>query len=149
MPSDKPEGDHQPGFMYPLGSTSTKMVLRGETLELECIAKGLYVCTQLCNKRKAAETALKSTIVFLFASMTGQLQISPGRRMEESCPAVEYPSRTSRKHSRSPMWWKATRETTAARPQTGWAPHTTSLKSPSKVRRHSGVWKAQNLLGWK
>ncbi|XP_056878778.1 neuronal cell adhesion molecule a isoform X5 [Takifugu flavidus] len=38
---NNPEGDHQPGFMYPMGSTSTKMVLRGETLELECIAEGL------------------------------------------------------------------------------------------------------------
>uniref|UniRef100_A0A673BYI7 Neuronal cell adhesion molecule a n=1 Tax=Sphaeramia orbicularis TaxID=375764 RepID=A0A673BYI7_9TELE len=31
----------RPGFMMPLGVTSTKMVLRGETLELECIAEGL------------------------------------------------------------------------------------------------------------
>uniref|UniRef100_A0A7N8XTY4 Neural cell adhesion molecule L1 n=1 Tax=Mastacembelus armatus TaxID=205130 RepID=A0A7N8XTY4_9TELE len=36
-----PEGEHHPGFMLPLGPTSTKMVLRGETLELECIAEGL------------------------------------------------------------------------------------------------------------
>lgn len=41
VPSDNPKGDYQPGFMYPMGSTSTKMVLRGETLELECIAEGL------------------------------------------------------------------------------------------------------------
>uniref|UniRef100_A0A7N8X8B6 Neural cell adhesion molecule L1 n=1 Tax=Mastacembelus armatus TaxID=205130 RepID=A0A7N8X8B6_9TELE len=33
--------EHHPGFMLPLGPTSTKMVLRGETLELECIAEGL------------------------------------------------------------------------------------------------------------
>lgn len=39
--SDNPEGEHRPGFMMPLGATSTKMVLRGETLELECIAEGL------------------------------------------------------------------------------------------------------------
>ncbi|KAM3587801.1 uncharacterized protein V6R79_014177 [Siganus canaliculatus] len=38
---DNPEGEHRPGFMTPLGATSTKMVLRGETLELECIAEGL------------------------------------------------------------------------------------------------------------
>uniref|UniRef100_A0A669DYW1 Neuronal cell adhesion molecule a n=1 Tax=Oreochromis niloticus TaxID=8128 RepID=A0A669DYW1_ORENI len=31
----------RPGFMLPLGTTSTKMVLRGQTLELECIAEGL------------------------------------------------------------------------------------------------------------
>lgn len=36
-----PKGDNEPRFMYPMGSTSTKMVLRGETLELECIAEGL------------------------------------------------------------------------------------------------------------
>ncbi|XP_034381902.1 neuronal cell adhesion molecule a isoform X5 [Cyclopterus lumpus] len=36
-----PEGERRPGFMMPLGATSTKMVLRGETLELECIADGL------------------------------------------------------------------------------------------------------------
>uniref|UniRef100_A0A672JLA5 Neural cell adhesion molecule L1 n=1 Tax=Salarias fasciatus TaxID=181472 RepID=A0A672JLA5_SALFA len=36
-----PEGERRPGFMLPLGTTSTKMVLRGETLELECIADGL------------------------------------------------------------------------------------------------------------
>uniref|UniRef100_A0A7N8X3L4 Neuronal cell adhesion molecule a n=1 Tax=Mastacembelus armatus TaxID=205130 RepID=A0A7N8X3L4_9TELE len=35
------KGEHHPGFMLPLGPTSTKMVLRGETLELECIAEGL------------------------------------------------------------------------------------------------------------
>ncbi|KAM6895813.1 neuronal cell adhesion molecule a isoform 2-T2 [Xenentodon cancila] len=38
---DSPEGERRPGFMLPLGTTSTKMVLRGETLELECIAEGL------------------------------------------------------------------------------------------------------------
>ncbi|XP_041820034.1 neuronal cell adhesion molecule a isoform X2 [Chelmon rostratus] len=38
---NNPEGEHRPGFMMPLGTTSTKMVLRGETLELECIADGL------------------------------------------------------------------------------------------------------------
>ncbi|XP_049617431.1 neuronal cell adhesion molecule a isoform X6 [Syngnathus scovelli] len=36
-----PAGQRRPGFMTPLGATSTKMVLRGETLELECIAEGL------------------------------------------------------------------------------------------------------------
>uniref|UniRef100_A0A3Q3LA26 Neuronal cell adhesion molecule a n=1 Tax=Labrus bergylta TaxID=56723 RepID=A0A3Q3LA26_9LABR len=36
-----PEGERRPGFMMPQGATSTKMVLRGETLELECIADGL------------------------------------------------------------------------------------------------------------
>ncbi|XP_071770651.1 neuronal cell adhesion molecule a isoform X7 [Centroberyx gerrardi] len=36
-----PAGERRPGFMAPLGSSSTKMVLRGETLELECIAEGL------------------------------------------------------------------------------------------------------------
>ncbi|XP_056281079.1 neuronal cell adhesion molecule a isoform X2 [Pseudoliparis swirei] len=39
--SDSPEGERRPGFMMPLGATSTKMVLRGETLELECVADGL------------------------------------------------------------------------------------------------------------
>ncbi|KAM6895818.1 neuronal cell adhesion molecule a isoform 7-T7 [Xenentodon cancila] len=38
---NSPEGERRPGFMLPLGTTSTKMVLRGETLELECIAEGL------------------------------------------------------------------------------------------------------------
>uniref|UniRef100_A0A673BSB1 Neural cell adhesion molecule L1 n=1 Tax=Sphaeramia orbicularis TaxID=375764 RepID=A0A673BSB1_9TELE len=41
MHSDSPVGERRPGFMMPLGVTSTKMVLRGETLELECIAEGL------------------------------------------------------------------------------------------------------------
>uniref|UniRef100_A0A3Q1F1H5 Neural cell adhesion molecule L1 n=1 Tax=Acanthochromis polyacanthus TaxID=80966 RepID=A0A3Q1F1H5_9TELE len=36
-----PDGERRPGFMLPLGTTSTQMVLRGETLELECIADGL------------------------------------------------------------------------------------------------------------
>uniref|UniRef100_A0A7N6FBM4 Neural cell adhesion molecule L1 n=1 Tax=Anabas testudineus TaxID=64144 RepID=A0A7N6FBM4_ANATE len=35
------EGERRPGFMMPLGPTSTKLVLRGETLVLECIAEGL------------------------------------------------------------------------------------------------------------
>ncbi|XP_054656552.1 neuronal cell adhesion molecule a isoform X4 [Dunckerocampus dactyliophorus] len=39
--SANPAGDYRPGFMTPLGATSTEMVLRGETLELECIAEGL------------------------------------------------------------------------------------------------------------
>ncbi|CAN9508247.1 unnamed protein product [Ophioblennius macclurei] len=39
--NNSPDGERRPGFMLPLGSTSTKMVLRGETLELECIADGL------------------------------------------------------------------------------------------------------------
>ncbi|XP_044041647.1 neuronal cell adhesion molecule a isoform X4 [Siniperca chuatsi] len=39
--NNSPEGERRPGFMTPLGITSTKMVLRGETLELECIAEGL------------------------------------------------------------------------------------------------------------
>uniref|UniRef100_A0A8D3BF25 Neuronal cell adhesion molecule a n=1 Tax=Scophthalmus maximus TaxID=52904 RepID=A0A8D3BF25_SCOMX len=34
-------GERPPGFMMPLGPASAKMVLRGETLELECIAEGL------------------------------------------------------------------------------------------------------------
>lgn len=38
---NNPIGERKPGFMAPLGATSTKMVLRGETLELECIAEGL------------------------------------------------------------------------------------------------------------
>nr|XP_046234892.1 neuronal cell adhesion molecule a isoform X6 [Scatophagus argus] len=38
---NRPEGEHRPGFMMPLGATSTKMVLKGETLELECVAEGL------------------------------------------------------------------------------------------------------------
>ncbi|XP_037616476.1 neuronal cell adhesion molecule a isoform X10 [Sebastes umbrosus] len=38
---NSPEGERRPVFMTPLGATSTKMVLRGETLELECVADGL------------------------------------------------------------------------------------------------------------
>ncbi|XP_060933790.1 neuronal cell adhesion molecule a isoform X5 [Limanda limanda] len=39
--NSNPQGERRPGFMMPSGPTSTKMVLRGETLELECIAEGL------------------------------------------------------------------------------------------------------------
>uniref|UniRef100_A0A3Q2Q487 Neural cell adhesion molecule L1 n=1 Tax=Fundulus heteroclitus TaxID=8078 RepID=A0A3Q2Q487_FUNHE len=39
--TNNPEGERHPGFMLPFGSTSNKMVLRGETLELECIAEGI------------------------------------------------------------------------------------------------------------
>ncbi|KAJ8382835.1 hypothetical protein SKAU_G00036130 [Synaphobranchus kaupii] len=38
---DSPVGERQPSFLVPTGSRSTKMVLRGEVLELECIAEGL------------------------------------------------------------------------------------------------------------
>ncbi|XP_040028996.2 neuronal cell adhesion molecule a isoform X6 [Gasterosteus aculeatus] len=38
---NSPDGERRPRFMMPQGATSTKMVLRGETLELECIADGL------------------------------------------------------------------------------------------------------------
>ncbi|XP_068162548.1 neuronal cell adhesion molecule a isoform X11 [Antennarius striatus] len=39
--NNSPRGEHRPSFMTPLGATSTKMALRGETLVLECIAEGL------------------------------------------------------------------------------------------------------------
>ncbi|XP_061817407.1 neuronal cell adhesion molecule a isoform X2 [Nerophis lumbriciformis] len=39
--SANPAREQRPGFLTPLGATSTKLVLRGETLELECIAEGL------------------------------------------------------------------------------------------------------------
>ncbi|XP_061922533.1 neuronal cell adhesion molecule a isoform X9 [Entelurus aequoreus] len=39
--SANPAREQGPGFLTPLGATSTKMVLRGETLQLECIAEGL------------------------------------------------------------------------------------------------------------
>ncbi|XP_054910741.1 neuronal cell adhesion molecule a isoform X5 [Poeciliopsis prolifica] len=39
--NSNPEGERRPGFKLPSGSTSNKTVLRGETLELECIAEGL------------------------------------------------------------------------------------------------------------
>ncbi|XP_008399236.1 neuronal cell adhesion molecule a isoform X7 [Poecilia reticulata] len=39
--NSNPEGERRPGFKLPSGSTSNKMVLRGETLQLECIAEGL------------------------------------------------------------------------------------------------------------
>ncbi|MEQ2184906.1 hypothetical protein GOODEAATRI_012733 [Goodea atripinnis] len=42
MDNKNPEEERSPGFMLPLGNMSTKMVLRGETLELECIAEGLF-----------------------------------------------------------------------------------------------------------
>ncbi|XP_076007347.1 neuronal cell adhesion molecule-like isoform X1 [Genypterus blacodes] len=38
---NSPAGQRRPMFMTPVGSNSTKMVLKGETLELECIAEGL------------------------------------------------------------------------------------------------------------
>ncbi|XP_076862837.1 neuronal cell adhesion molecule a isoform X9 [Brachyhypopomus gauderio] len=38
---DRPAGERAPSFMYPSGMNSTTQILRGETLELECIADGL------------------------------------------------------------------------------------------------------------
>ncbi|XP_072528692.1 neuronal cell adhesion molecule a isoform X2 [Salminus brasiliensis] len=38
---ERPAAERTPSFMYPPGPNSTFMVLRGETLELECIADGL------------------------------------------------------------------------------------------------------------
>ncbi|KAM8909437.1 neuronal cell adhesion molecule a isoform 2-T2 [Spinachia spinachia] len=38
---NSPDGERRPRFMMPQGTTSTKTVLRGETLDLECIADGL------------------------------------------------------------------------------------------------------------
>ncbi|XP_075886416.1 neuronal cell adhesion molecule a isoform X11 [Nelusetta ayraudi] len=38
---NNPGQEHSPGLMLPQGAFSHKMVLRGETLELECIAEGL------------------------------------------------------------------------------------------------------------
>ncbi|KAJ8262275.1 hypothetical protein GJAV_G00164570 [Gymnothorax javanicus] len=39
--NNSPEGERRPSFLLPPGSRSTKMALRGEDLELECIAEGL------------------------------------------------------------------------------------------------------------
>ncbi|XP_048013766.1 LOW QUALITY PROTEIN: neuronal cell adhesion molecule-like [Megalobrama amblycephala] len=39
--SDKPVDERPPSFMVPSGSLSSTMVLRGEVLEMECIADGL------------------------------------------------------------------------------------------------------------
>ncbi|XP_034143920.1 neuronal cell adhesion molecule isoform X13 [Esox lucius] len=39
--SDGSVGERKPTFLIPSGSSSSKMVLRGEVLELECIAEGL------------------------------------------------------------------------------------------------------------
>ncbi|XP_037398427.1 neuronal cell adhesion molecule-like isoform X13 [Pygocentrus nattereri] len=38
---DDPAEERRPSFLVPTGSTSSKMVLRGQVLELECIAEGL------------------------------------------------------------------------------------------------------------
>ncbi|XP_067247932.1 neuronal cell adhesion molecule a isoform X7 [Chanodichthys erythropterus] len=38
---DSPSGERAPTFMHPTGTHSTTMVLKGDTLELECIADGL------------------------------------------------------------------------------------------------------------
>lgn len=38
---DRPAAERTPSFMHPPGPNSTAMVLKGETLELECIAEGL------------------------------------------------------------------------------------------------------------
>lgn len=35
--------ERHPSFMYPTGTSSSQMVLRGEDLLLECIASGVYV----------------------------------------------------------------------------------------------------------
>ncbi|KAL4641451.1 neuronal cell adhesion molecule-like isoform X4 [Arapaima gigas] len=38
---DSPAGERRPSFLVPPGASSSKMVLRGDVLELECIAEGL------------------------------------------------------------------------------------------------------------
>lgn len=40
---DSPSGERAPTFMQPPGTHSTTMVLKGDTMELECIADGLWV----------------------------------------------------------------------------------------------------------
>ncbi|KAJ8416364.1 hypothetical protein AAFF_G00356520 [Aldrovandia affinis] len=49
---DSPVGERPPAFLLPTGSRSTKMVLRGEALELECIAEGLPTPEISWNKEK-------------------------------------------------------------------------------------------------
>lgn len=41
LTSDDAVEEIEPSFLVPSGSTSQKMVLRGQVLELECIAAGL------------------------------------------------------------------------------------------------------------
>lgn len=41
LASDDAVEEIRPSFLVPSGSTSPKMVLRGQVLELECIAAGL------------------------------------------------------------------------------------------------------------
>ncbi|XP_018620981.1 neuronal cell adhesion molecule-like isoform X11 [Scleropages formosus] len=38
---DSPVGERRPSFVVPTGASSSKMVLRGDVLEMECIAEGL------------------------------------------------------------------------------------------------------------
>ncbi|XP_066543242.1 neuronal cell adhesion molecule a isoform X14 [Amia ocellicauda] len=38
---DSPAGERRPSFLIPMGAQSTKLVLRGQVLEIECIAEGL------------------------------------------------------------------------------------------------------------
>ncbi|XP_056272088.1 neuronal cell adhesion molecule-like isoform X2 [Pseudoliparis swirei] len=40
--SEEPADERKPTFLIPSGPTSSKMVLRGQVLELECIAEGLH-----------------------------------------------------------------------------------------------------------
>ena len=39
--TEGPVEERRPAFLVPTGTSSTKTVLRGEVLELECIAEGL------------------------------------------------------------------------------------------------------------
>ena len=41
LSADSQSAERAPGFMAPVGASSTQMVLRGQELELECIPEGL------------------------------------------------------------------------------------------------------------
>lgn len=72
MFADSPSGERRPTFLVPSGASSSAMVLRGDVLQLECIAEGLYVTTDTeCvwkTRGVAMDILAKRVIALLFCS---------------------------------------------------------------------------------
>ncbi|XP_077071181.1 neuronal cell adhesion molecule isoform X10 [Siphateles boraxobius] len=120
--SDKPVDERAPVFLVPSGSLSSQMVLRGEVLELECIADGLPTpavsWTKLSGEipgRRAALMNFNKTLRITDVSEAdaGEYRCTAGNRLG----SVHHTIRVSVKAA--PYWISAPRNLVLAPLETG------------------------------
>ncbi|XP_046715116.1 neuronal cell adhesion molecule a isoform X20 [Silurus meridionalis] len=86
---DEEVGETQPSFLVPSGSTSSKMVLRGQVLELECIGAGLPTPVISWNK-VAGELPTTRTDFLNFQKTLKIREVTEADAGEYRCTAKNY-----------------------------------------------------------